>query len=84
MAKNISLILHRFKDVRTSILILIFEDPPAFNVSADLKRSQFGRFRGEPLCLRVAGAHTHAPAATSEREQSQFANSVQGTNSPHT
>jgi len=26
MAKNISLILHRFKDVRTSILTVIFED----------------------------------------------------------
>ena len=31
MAKNISLILHRFKDVRTSILTLIFEDSPTFN-----------------------------------------------------
>jgi hypothetical protein len=31
MAKNISLILHRFKDVRTSILTLIFEDSPIFN-----------------------------------------------------
>jgi len=31
MAKNISLILHRFKDVRTSILTLIFEDSPNFN-----------------------------------------------------
>jgi hypothetical protein len=30
MAKNISLILHRFKDVRTSILTLIFEDSPTF------------------------------------------------------
>jgi len=28
MAKNISLILHRFKDVRTNILTLIFEDSP--------------------------------------------------------
>jgi len=31
MAKDISLILHRFKDVRTSILTLIFEDSPTFN-----------------------------------------------------
>ena len=31
MAKNISLILHRFQDVRTSILALIFEDSPTFN-----------------------------------------------------
>jgi len=30
MAKNVSLILHRFKDVRTSILTLIFEDSPTF------------------------------------------------------
>ncbi|HXY14695.1 MAG TPA: hypothetical protein VEI26_09365 [Terriglobales bacterium] len=30
MAKDISLILHRFKDVRTNILTLIFEDSPAF------------------------------------------------------
>jgi hypothetical protein len=30
MAKNISLILHRFRDVRTSILTLIFEDSPTF------------------------------------------------------
>ena len=30
MATNISLILHRFKDVWTSILILIFEDSPTF------------------------------------------------------
>jgi hypothetical protein len=31
MAKNISLVLHRFKDVRTSILALIFEDSPTFS-----------------------------------------------------
>jgi len=31
MARNISLILHRFKDVRTNILTLIFEDSPTFN-----------------------------------------------------
>lgn len=31
MAKNISLILDRFKDVRTSILTLIFVDSPTFN-----------------------------------------------------
>jgi len=30
MAKRISLILHRFKDVRTNILTLIFEDSPTF------------------------------------------------------
>jgi hypothetical protein len=30
MAKNISLILQRFKDVGKSILTLIFEDSPAF------------------------------------------------------
>jgi hypothetical protein len=30
MAKNISLILHRFQDVRTNILTLIFEDSPTF------------------------------------------------------
>lgn len=31
MAKNISLILHQFKDVRTNILTLIFEDSPIFS-----------------------------------------------------
>lgn len=31
MAKSISLVLHRFKDVRTNILTLIFEDSPTFN-----------------------------------------------------
>jgi hypothetical protein len=31
MTKNISLVLHRFKDVRTNILALIFEDSPTFN-----------------------------------------------------
>jgi len=31
MATNVSLILHRFKDVRTSFLTLIFEDSPTFN-----------------------------------------------------
>ena len=31
MATNVSLILHQFKDVRTSILTLIFEDSPNFN-----------------------------------------------------
>ena len=31
MARDISLILHRFKDVRTNILTLIFEDSPTFN-----------------------------------------------------
>jgi hypothetical protein len=30
MAKKISLILHRFKDIRTNILTLIFEDSPTF------------------------------------------------------
>lgn len=30
MSKNVSLILHRFKDVRTNILALIFEDSPIF------------------------------------------------------
>ena len=31
MATRISLILHRFQDVRTSILTLIFQDSPIFN-----------------------------------------------------
>lgn len=31
MAKTISLILHQFKDVRTNILTLIFEDSPIFS-----------------------------------------------------
>lgn len=31
MAKSISLVLHRFKEVRTNILTLIFEDSPTFH-----------------------------------------------------
>jgi hypothetical protein len=31
VAKNISLILQRFKDLRTSILTLTFDDSPTFN-----------------------------------------------------
>ena len=33
MTKNISLILYRFKDVRTTILTLIFEDSPTFEIN---------------------------------------------------
>ena len=43
-------------------------------VSAGLKGSQFGRFRGELLGLPVVREHTYALAATQERQQSRFAN----------
>jgi hypothetical protein len=41
------------------------------HVSADLKGSQFSRFRGEPESLPVVAEHTNAAAAV-EDKQSRF------------
>ncbi len=43
----------------------------AFDVSADLKGSQFSRFRCEPESLPVVAEHTNAAAAV-EDKQSRF------------
>jgi hypothetical protein len=38
------------------------------SVSADLKGSQFSRFRGEPQSLPVVAEHTNAAAAVEDKQ----------------
>jgi hypothetical protein len=58
VAKNISLILHRFKDVRTSILTLIFEDLPTFNNNG--AQMYFGSHELSDLLEKLGKNHQEA------------------------
>jgi hypothetical protein len=58
VAKNISLILHRFKDVRTTILALIFEDSPTFNNNG--AQMYFGSHELSDLLEKLGKTHEQA------------------------
>ena len=58
MARDISLILHRFKDVRTSILTLIFEDSPAFNNNG--AQVYLGSHELSDLLMKLGKTHNEA------------------------
>jgi hypothetical protein len=58
VAKNISLILRRFKDVRSSILTLIFEDSLTFNNNG--AQMYFGSHELSDLVDKLGKTHEEA------------------------